>query len=248
MAEVGRQVRPDRLQQDLGRRDPDRPRPDRRLARAGQHRGRAILDERPQARRPGPGRDPGAPEGRQAGRLLPHQPRPGLRQGRREQEGLRGSPRSPERRRTPEAAVDPGRYYFFKAVAEHATMQKDAATGSIVRLLDDVADAPDRYKMVATLMFFEMQNWSPDPKDLIEHRAADGQQRPPARPGPRRREDPGHPEEDRLPPRRADQGDWRTRTSRQGQCNGGNCPDGGQPGSQPGGNTSQPEQPRRRTA
>ena len=40
------------------------------------------------------------------------------------------------------------------------------ATGSIVRLLDDVADAPDRYKMVATLMFFDMQNWSPDPKDL----------------------------------------------------------------------------------
>src|SRR5205085_9911362 len=55
---------------------------------------------------------------------------------------------------------------FFKAVAEHATMRKDAATGSIVKLLDDVTDAPDRYKMVATLMFFEMQNWSADPKDL----------------------------------------------------------------------------------
>ena len=67
---------------------------------------------------------------------------------------------------TPEVAVDPSALYFFKAVAEHATMRKDAATGSIVKLLDDVADAPDRYKMVATLMFFEMQSWSPDPKDL----------------------------------------------------------------------------------
>ena len=66
----------------------------------------------------------------------------------------------------PEVAVDPSALYFFKAVAEHATMRKEAATGSIVKLLDDVVDAPDRYKMVATLMFFEMQSWSPDPKDL----------------------------------------------------------------------------------
>ncbi len=68
---------------------------------------------------------------------------------------------------TPEVAVDPAALYFFKAVAEHATMRKEAASSSIVRLLDDVADAPDRYKMVATLMFFEMQSWSPDPKDLL---------------------------------------------------------------------------------
>jgi hypothetical protein len=67
---------------------------------------------------------------------------------------------------TPEAAVDPAAFYFFKAVSEHATMRREPASGSIIKLLDDVADAPDRYKMVATLMFFEMQNWSPDPKDL----------------------------------------------------------------------------------
>jgi hypothetical protein len=66
----------------------------------------------------------------------------------------------------PEEAVDPATYFFFKAVSEHATMKKDAATGSIVKLLDEVADTPARYTMVATLMFFDMQNWSPDPKDL----------------------------------------------------------------------------------
>ncbi len=66
----------------------------------------------------------------------------------------------------PEQVVDPATYYFYKAVAEHALIQKDAAVTSIVRLLDDVADAPDRYKMVATLMFFDMQNWSADAKDL----------------------------------------------------------------------------------
>ena len=67
---------------------------------------------------------------------------------------------------TPEQVVDPATYFFFKAVSEHATMKRDAATGTISRLLDDVVDAPDRYRMVATLMFFDMVNWSPDPKDL----------------------------------------------------------------------------------
>ena len=43
---------------------------------------------------------------------------------------------------------------------------KDDAAQSIIRLLDDVADAPDRYKMVATLMFFDMQGWRKDEKDL----------------------------------------------------------------------------------
>jgi hypothetical protein len=70
----------------------------------------------------------------------------------------------------PELAVDPASFYFFKAVAHHATAiktsDKEAAIGSIVKLLDDVADVPDRYKMVATLMFFDMQNWAADPKDL----------------------------------------------------------------------------------
>lgn len=66
----------------------------------------------------------------------------------------------------PEQVVDPATYYFYKAVSEHALIQKDQAVGSIVRLLDDVSDTPDRYKMVATLMFFDMQNWSADAKDL----------------------------------------------------------------------------------
>jgi hypothetical protein len=66
----------------------------------------------------------------------------------------------------PEQVVDPAAYYFHKAVAEHALVQKKDATGSIARLLDDVADAPERYKMVATLMFFDMQSWKDEDKDL----------------------------------------------------------------------------------
>jgi hypothetical protein len=67
---------------------------------------------------------------------------------------------------SPDYAVDPATYFFFKAVSEHATMKKDAAIGSIVKLLDDVSDSPARYTMVATLMFFDMQGWAADPKDL----------------------------------------------------------------------------------
>ena len=76
--------------------------------------------------------------------------------------------------------------------------------------------------MVATLMFFDMQSWKDDEKDLAQHRPADGQQRAAARPGPRRAEDPGHPEEDRLPPRRADQGTGEPEQER--RCNGASAP------------------------
>jgi hypothetical protein len=66
----------------------------------------------------------------------------------------------------PEQVVDPAAYYFHRAVAEHALIQKKEATSSIARLLDDVADCPERYKMVATLMFLDMQSWKDDEKDL----------------------------------------------------------------------------------
>jgi len=66
----------------------------------------------------------------------------------------------------PEQLIDPASFFFYRAVAEHALIQREAAVTSIVRLLDDVADAPDRYKVVATMMFFDLQQWSKDDKDL----------------------------------------------------------------------------------
>ena len=66
----------------------------------------------------------------------------------------------------PEQLIDPASYFFYRAVAEHALIQREPAVTSIVRLLDDVADAPDRYKVVATMMFFDLQQWSKDDKDL----------------------------------------------------------------------------------
>jgi hypothetical protein len=64
----------------------------------------------------------------------------------------------------PDEVVDPAAYFFHKAVCEHALMLKDRADGSIDRLLVDVVDSPERYRMVAALMHFDMLTWQE--KDL----------------------------------------------------------------------------------
>jgi hypothetical protein len=66
----------------------------------------------------------------------------------------------------PEDTVDPSAYFFHRAVAEHALIKRDDALRSIVRLIDDVADAPDRYTMLARIIFEDMANWKKDEKDL----------------------------------------------------------------------------------
>jgi hypothetical protein len=60
--------------------------------------------------------------------------------------------------------VDPASYLFHRAVAEHALMLKKEADDTIARLLDDVPSAPERYRMVAALMHFDMVAWQD--KDL----------------------------------------------------------------------------------
>lgn len=67
---------------------------------------------------------------------------------------------------TPETVCDPAAYYFHKAVAEHALTQKNQALQSISRLIDDVADAPERYRAVSVLMVLDMQRWKDEDKDL----------------------------------------------------------------------------------
>ncbi len=144
---------------------------------------------------------------------------------------------------TPEVAVDPSAFYFFKAVAEHATMRKEPATGSIIKLLDDVSDAPDRYKMVATLMFFEMQNWSADPKDLsnIERLMDNSGRRLELARGGEKTQDIQKKIVFRLDELIKEMEN--KNKPGQGQANGGNCPNGGQPGNgPPGGNTVNPTQ------
>ena len=63
-----------------------------------------------------------------------------------------------------EEAIDPSALFFHKAVCEYQLMLKDKAEGSIDRLLVDVNDSPERYRMVAALMHFDMMTWQE--KDL----------------------------------------------------------------------------------
>jgi len=64
----------------------------------------------------------------------------------------------------PDEVADPAAFFFHKAVCEHALMLKDRADGSIDRLLVDVVESPERYRMVAALMHFDMLAWQE--KDL----------------------------------------------------------------------------------
>lgn len=64
----------------------------------------------------------------------------------------------------PEDVVDPAAYLFHKAVSEHALMDARHAEDSIDRLLVDVPEAPERYRMVAALMHFDIVTWKD--KDL----------------------------------------------------------------------------------
>ncbi len=64
----------------------------------------------------------------------------------------------------PEYSADPAVYLFHRAVAEHALLQKAEATRSIIRLLEDAAASPERYKTVSALMLLDMQTWKD--KDL----------------------------------------------------------------------------------
>jgi len=63
-----------------------------------------------------------------------------------------------------EDVVDPASFLFHRAISEHAMVMKKEATSTIVRLLDDVSGAAERYKTVSALMLLDMQTWKD--KDL----------------------------------------------------------------------------------
>jgi len=63
---------------------------------------------------------------------------------------------------TAEQTIDPAAYLFNRAVCEHALLKKDDAKKSIVRLIQDSVDSPERYKTVSALMLLDMQTWKKD--------------------------------------------------------------------------------------
>lgn len=138
----------------------------------------------------------------------------------------------------PEQVVEPATYYFYRAVAEHALIKRDDATTSIVRLIEDVTDAPDRYKMVATLMFFDIQNWAREEKDLANiGRLMDnsGRRLDLARGGPQTQDI-----QKKIVFRLDEVIKDLENQMKPGNCNGGNCPNGG---NKPGAGSLNPSSP-----
>ena len=139
----------------------------------------------------------------------------------------------------PEEAVDPAAYFFHKAVCEHALMIKDKADSSIDRLLVDVGDSPERYRMVAALMHFDMMTWKEKDLGWIARKMSNIQRRLDLKRGGKdtqkqqkevlvRLDEMIQEMENKAksPPPPPGGGE--------GGGNGGNCPEGGSPGSGPG--------------
>ena len=63
-----------------------------------------------------------------------------------------------------EKVADPGTYLYHRAVSEHALMMKNEATTSIDRLLQDVPNLPERYRMLGMLLYYDLTTWKE--KDL----------------------------------------------------------------------------------
>lgn len=124
----------------------------------------------------------------------------------------------------PEDVVDPCAFLFHRAVAEHALMHKDEALRSINRMLDDGVDVPERYRMVAVLMAFDMQTWRDKDLGAIARKMNAIERRLDlARGGPQTQKI------QKEVVARLDEIIKELENQTKSECNGGSCPDGGQP-------------------
>jgi hypothetical protein len=139
--------------------------------------------------------------------------------------------------------VDPASYLFHRAVAEHALMLKKEADDTIARLLDDVPSAPERYRMVAALMHFDMVAWQDKDLAAIGRKMDNIQRRLDLTRGGKKTQ-----KLQKEVVARLDEIIKELENQQSGDCpNGGNCPSGGQArgnGSKPGKNiqASSPQQ------
>jgi len=133
-----------------------------------------------------------------------------------------------------EQVVDPAQYLFLEAVAEHALIMKREAADTIGRLLEDVADSPERYVTVAALMIIDMELWKDKDLGWIERKMGNIERRLDLSRGGKKTQ-----EIERQVVARLDEL-IKEKENQQGGGggggNGGNCPDGGQQDGKPGAN------------
>jgi len=128
----------------------------------------------------------------------------------------------------PEQVVDPAAYLFHRALSEHALLDKNAAVGSINRLLDDVNGAPERYRTLAALMALDMHTWSEKDLDSIARKMRNVERRLDlSRGGPKTQKI-----QKEIVSRLDEMIKELENQCKSGNCNGGACPNGG---SAPGG-------------
>jgi hypothetical protein len=136
---------------------------------------------------------------------------------------------------SPEDVADPAAYLFHKAVAEFSLLQRDSARRTLGRLLDDLAEAPERYKTVGTLMLLDMLTWKEKDLQWIARKMDNsGRRLQLARGGPVTQKI----QKDIV--RRLDEIIKQLENQKKGNGNGGACPDGGNPGGSPGDSAGQP--------
>ncbi len=137
----------------------------------------------------------------------------------------------------PEQVVDPASYFFHRAVAEHALTLKREANRSITGLLEDVAEAPDRYKFVGLLMLYDMQAWKDKDLGAVARKMDNVERRLELARGGNQTQ-----KIQREIVARLDEliKELENQAKGSSQCNGGGCPNGGQPGS---GGSNQPSSP-----
>lgn len=134
--------------------------------------------------------------------------------------------------------VDPAAYFFLRAVAEHGLLLKDDAARSILSVMEDVADAPNRYKDLAILMLYDMQGWRDKDLGAVARKMDNIERRLDlARGGPQTQK------MQKEVVARLDEiiKELENKAKGSSQCNGGGCPNGGQ-GQQAGG-SNQPNSP-----
>jgi len=73
----------------------------------------------------------------------------------------------------PENVIDPATLLFHQAVAYHRLVEQEPGIKALDRLLEDVGDAPERYKTVATLMRIDLAEVKADSLDHIARRMDD---------------------------------------------------------------------------
>lgn len=146
--------------------------------------------------------------------------------------------------------ADPSAYLFHRAVCEHALLLKAEARGTILTLLKESIDAPERFKTVSMLMLLDMQTWKEKDLGAVARKMDNIERRLElARGGPQTQEIQRDviARLDELIKEMENQAKQQQQqpSPGQGPPNGGSCPDGQAPGdgNSPGNNPGQPTKP-----